>query len=394
MTKTKILFVGMPFSIHVARWIENFDRDKFEIHFMSSFYGCKPIAEISNLTYHDFSYHYFHSKAGVDFRTFKNRKVLVKSLTINKFIGKLYRFMRLEGQLHDMLTILIDSIKPDFVHSMESQHAGYSVRKSLNYLKEPSFHWVHSTWGLDIHYFQHFNLHSQEISKMLEKVKTLIIEGDRDNLLAREHGFTGQITKIPCVAGGFRINQYPSGVKTSERKIILVKASQDNVRMGMNTILSLINSIDILEDFDIYFHSADENVTDAVNFLNSRYGYNLKNYVDTNYMGWLEFLSNTRVYVNLNLSDGNPSSLFEAMLCGAFPILTVESTATEWINNKETGILCQPHVFEEVKKALIFATAQSNSEILDSAYKENRRKIESDLNYESINRQINSIFTR
>ncbi|NBY44833.1 MAG: glycosyltransferase family 1 protein [Acidimicrobiia bacterium] len=72
-----------------------------------------------------------------------------------------------------------------------------------------------------------------------------------------------------------------------------------------------------------------------------------------------------RIYVGISLSDGISVSLQEAMVCGAFPIQTDTSCASEWIVNEKSGFIVSPNDHDRLVEAIQIAL--ENDDLVDSA---------------------------
>jgi Glycosyltransferase len=387
----------MPFSIHTVRWIKLLKEQNWEIHFFSSFPYAVPNKEFPGIIYHDFFYNIKKQyPQNLDYKDLSNRKIIFKNERVNKWIGKGFRFLRLQKKYQVYLDELILKIKPDIIHSMESQHAGYMVNDfytatKLKPVDRPK--WIHSTWGLDIDYFQHFPDHLQKLKAMFSNIDIYLSEGQRDVKYARMLlGYKNKTLIFPSVAGGYEIEVYPKPIlQTSKRKKILIKGEQDSVRRGLHALRGLVRCKDVINGYDVVVYSAAKEVKDYIQYINSKENLQIKLFTSGTYNDWMNLLAETRISINNNLSDGNPSSLFEAMLMGAFPIQSRNSCADEWVKDGVSAILTSPEDAENIEKAI--REALSNDVLVEEAAAINYNKICTSLSFNKIQQEVIKLYT-
>lgn len=381
----------MPFSIHTVRWINLLKEQNWEIHFFSSFPYAVPNKEFPGIVYYDFFYNLKNDHPrGLIYRDFSNRKIILKKTKINKWIGKGFRFLGLQKNYQNYLNKIILKIKPDIIHSMESQHAGYMVSNFYQILQNQSDEkpvWIHSTWGLDIDYFQHFPEHLQKLKVMFSKINIYISEGQRDIEYSKVLGYKNKTLIFPSVAGGYEIDKFPyNELKTSDRRKILIKGEQDSVRRGLVALRAIVRCKDVINNYEIIVYSCAKEVKDYVQYINSKEKLNIQLFKSGTYKDWLNLLAEARISINNNLSDGNPSCLFEAMLMGVFPIQSNTSIADEWLINGETGILVPPEDPDIIEQAI--RKSLNDDELVDKAALINYNLIKEKLNYNDIQHSV------
>jgi glycosyltransferase involved in cell wall biosynthesis len=82
----------------------------------------------------------------------------------------------------------------------------------------------------------------------------------------------------------------------------------------------------------------------------------------------------SRISIGINLSDGVPNSLLEAMLMGALPIESEGSCANEWIEHEKTGFIVPPEDPQTIAGAI--KAALWDDGLVDRAAVQNQRVIE------------------
>ena len=92
-----------------------------------------------------------------------------------------------------------------------------------------------------------------------------------------------------------------------------------------------------------------------------------------------EILQNSNFYISMPITEGVSASLFEAMACGCFPIVTDLPGNRSWIKNHENGILIPNENYKLLAKELIEATERSTWR--KAVVERNRKFVEENANY-------------
>ncbi|EPE9899693.1 glycosyltransferase [Flavobacterium psychrophilum] len=98
-----------------------------------------------------------------------------------------------------------------------------------------------------------------------------------------------------------------------------------------------------------------------------------------------QLLQNANIYISMPTTEGVSASLFEAMACGCFPIVTDLPGNRSWITQKENGILVASENTKQLAEEIIWAF--KNTEIRQKAVLENRKFVEKNANY-AVNMKI------
>jgi hypothetical protein len=205
MHRKTVVLVCMVDSIHVARWIAQFDPT--EVKFILFLSG--PNRRV-------------HPKI---VEIIKRGKQFENQITLVPFGGKLsLPLWALDRLFSDrirglLLRRVLKKVKPDFVHALEFQHAGYVTIRALED-KSLKTTFIATNYGSDIYWFQWFPSHKVKIQRILDRANLYSAECQRDYLLARNFGFDG--VELPLgpntggveLAGGGLDFQAPSKRKT------------------------------------------------------------------------------------------------------------------------------------------------------------------------------------
>jgi glycosyltransferase involved in cell wall biosynthesis len=108
--------------------------------------------------------------------------------------------------------------------------------------------------------------------------------------------------------------------------------------------------------------------------------------------GVVELLQWADLYVSATHSDGAPSSLFEAMSCGVFPIVTDVRANRDWITHRQNGYLCRTGQEKDWADGIRFAW--KNEEIRAGAAGINRPLIIEHLNRRACLRKLDDLLAR
>ena len=92
-----------------------------------------------------------------------------------------------------------------------------------------------------------------------------------------------------------------------------------------------------------------------------------------------ELLQNSNFYISMPITEGVSASLFEAMACGCFPIVTDLPGNRSWIQEKVNGILVPSENHTKLAEELEWAFNNSNA--TKKAIRNNRKFVEENANY-------------
>jgi hypothetical protein len=336
----KILFVAMSNSIHTARWLKEFEGTGWEIHLFPS---------MVRIVHQDIS-----------------KNVILHGMR-SGFKEWVYSKFHMDDRVHELLAV-IKKVKPDIVHSLEMQHAGYLVMKTKDIMGDKFPTWVHTPWGSDIYLFGRLIDHKVRIMQLLSSCDYYLPKSERDIQLAKEFGFKGEFLPIIPGNGGLDINnmrlQWVDD-KCSDRKIIMVKGYQGIMGRSLVALRALEMCSDILKDYMIIIYSA---ATEDVIFkseLMHASGIQIVSAPYMNHWQMMKWYGSARLSIGLNISDGVPNSLLESMAMGAFPIESNTSCANEWIEDGKTGFIVPPEDPEVVAQKIRIALTDDN--LVDNA---------------------------
>ena len=363
----RILVVAMPNSIHSARWLEQFDgdADKEIIFFPSTSLGIKqslckwrrltgPLVRLCG---------FFPRSMAVFFPV--NIVNTLFMMFMDRMIGGDWRAR--------WLIRTIKRVKPDIVHSLEFQHAGYTVLQARKIMGKDFPVWIATNWGSDVYLFSRIKKHVQPIRDILELADFYSAECARDYTIAGNLGLRARPLPVIPNAGGLhldRLKPYRDAVKPSARKTIMIKGYQ----MTFGRALTALKAISLIADeikalgMKIIVFSATPDTEIAAEVTASETGIDFDIITTHNSISHEEILklqSTARCYVGLSISDGISTSMLEAMAVGAFPIQTCTACADEWIVDGVSGFIV-PYEDEKTLAALILRALRED-DLVDKA---------------------------
>ena len=386
MKQIKILFIAMSNSIHTARWIKQIIDQKWQLYLFPSISTNDIHTDILD----------YNIKVFTPFLSKSRKNIILKILVrIIKKINNLYLNILKKKQSDIYIENLykyLQKIKPDIIHTLETQYAGYllySVKEKYFYKKDfPK--WWHTVWGSDIYLFGKMKGHKTRIQNVLSSCDFFSSDCIRDNKLAQDFGFNKEI--MPLFNLGFQLDYLQkikiNNAKTSKRKIIFVKGYEGWTGRALVALYALKIIKDYLINFDILIHSySDDSVKISAELLENEANINIKFIpLCTSHSDILRIHGASRIHIGLNISDGIPSSVLEAMAMGAFPIQSWTSAADEWIKDGESGFLVPPEDPNKVADAILRALTYDI--LVDNAAEINWKTVEKRLNFNDLQKKV------
>lgn len=333
--KPRILLVGMADSIHLARWILQFEGQDFEFELVSSspHRSLHPIIrEMLDGTH--------KSKISIRMST-TSRYLSLPFWLVDRALGDTLRGL--------LIAKAIKRFKPDIVHALELQNAGYATAVAYKVLRSKTKPLLLITnYGSEIFWYKQFPNHLRKLKRLVEIADAFSAECVRDVNLAKEIGFKGKVLKTIPVSGGVDTRKQmlvARGSGPEERTAIAIKGYQNVWGQALIAIDALSQIADEISDYDIEIFSCNRKTIRAAKLVSKRTNLKIithkKNSLTHSQV--LEILRKSRVYIGLSKSDGISTSMIEAMSQGAIPIQSNTSCGNEWIRDGMDGFLVPYH---------------------------------------------------
>ena len=348
---TNVLIIGMLDSIHLTRWLSQFEDQSimFTIYPSTKFRSVHP--DLSRLV-----------KSNKNYRFTQKRFVKLfgyKEFFFNEFLTRISKRFSSENRL----ARLIKKYNFDYIHAIEIQGAGYLLLNSRFEKSNESQKIIVTNWGSDIFYFEKNLVDKAKIQKILDIADYYSAECHRDYELALKNGFAGEFLPINPNAGGFKDSVFQKNRKTSnDRNQIIAKCYGGEFGLGNLIIDAIGDYLKINKTNSVFFYSVTPDLEPMIEKLISRFPKRIsfatvKNKLNSPDMH--ENFANSRVYIGASKSDGISTSFLEALVLGAYPIQTNTSCGNEWVEKGFHAKLIHP-TRDAIFKALISIDELSN----------------------------------
>ncbi len=362
--KTSVIFVAMVHSVHAARWL-NMVRESGACEFIiyPSLYmprhpDLHPQIKVVYPAW-------FGSATCDHTRWHWPRRVLDLMLARIRGYPRGSQFVSPRA-----LSRLIRRFRPDLIHALELQHAGYLAMQALHLLPvsgRPQL--ALSNWGSDIFWYQHRRGHLRLLSQLLATSQIYMAECARDYPLARALGFSGKEWPVMPSGGGLDlalIQQAGHGARLpSQRRRIVVKGYQHFVGRALTALAALASCAELLKGYELVVFSPSRSVRRAGEQLASRFGLQVSFVSGLTQLGMLELFASARIYLGISLSDGISTSSLEAMAMGCFPIQSTSACCDEWFEHGKSGLSVPPQDESAIADAI--SRALTSDELVDGA---------------------------
>lgn len=390
----KILIIAIPGSLHVARWIEQIKKKEWDIRlFPSTGVAVSDLSkEIRGIT----CYNIFYGINQYPRQNIKNKGIPVISLQIARILEFFLDRFYPQYRLHHLIWV-IKTFKPDIIHSLGIQTAGYLTLSAKQKIKANFPKWIVTNWGSDIYLFGRLKKHRERIKAVLEECDYYSCECQRDIEIAKQYGFKKTTLPVFPNSGGFdlqKIQKLQNRTPTSKRHSIILKGYQHWAGRALVGIHALERCKDLLKEYEIIIHSVlgDDNndisgVRIAAELLEKSLGIRvtiLPN--NTPHDLVLAAHASARISIGLSISDAISTSLLEAMAMKSFPIQSWTACANEWVTHNETALLVPPEDPEIIEKAI--RRALTDDKFVDKATEVNYRTILQNLDDKIIKQKI------
>jgi len=385
----KILFVAMSNSIHTSRWISQLSEAGWDLHLFPSIDNGRTHDDLCNITiYHSFFSNTQQNQSGVrsnGFSVFSKTLAAIGRFAIKKFFPN-YR--------KNQLLKVIQKEKPDIIHSLEFQSAGYLVAEVKQNFPTKFPLWIATSWGSDIFLFGCLPEHTEKVKNVLLKCDYYSSDCQRDINLVKKMGFSGNILPVIPGGGGFDLStiQKYRPVPTSKRKIIMIKGTQGWSGRALVALAAIKKCKNILNGYSIEIYQANQETILEAAVLSQEIRIPISIIQVDTHTEMLEKFGKARVSIGLGISDGAPSTMLEAMIMGAFPIQSNTSCANEWIIDGKSGFIVPPEDPDIIASAIRKAISDDN--LVDNAAQINEETAKKNLDFFVIREKVIELYTK
>ena len=367
MRPLRILFVARPYSVHTARWINQIADRGWDLHLF-------PASEDTlHADYRNLTTYYIQRNQGAQVDQSVRTRVLLP-LPVGG-----YRVRRLAERVlpprwtdrAEWLARIIRRLKPDLVHALEFQAAGYLVARTRRLMRDDFPPLVVSNWGSDIYLYGPLAEHKDRIKELLAVADYYTAECRRDVQLALDYGFRGRVLPILPVAGGFDVQKMRSLMQpgpTSARRIVALKGYQHWAGRSLVGLRALELCAGALRERNLtvaVYAANNADVAVAVERMAHRTRLDVKIIPPGPHEEMLRLHGRARVSVGLSISDALSTSALEALIMGSFPIQSDTSCLPEIIEENVGALMVPPEDPEAVAAAI--RRAVSDDQLVDKA---------------------------
>lgn len=271
----------------------------------------------------------------------------------------------------DRLAEAVARFRPNVLHSMESQVAGYIVAELWR--RQPrNLPWVHSTWGSDLALYGNLPDHLIRLQAMFRGVDLYLADCRKDLGLARKLGYAGpELPVLPssCGIDVVQLATRPS-LPTSHRRQILIKGYQNWAGRNLLALSALMLIAEEAEPYEIVIPNADAALREWAGIMANRTALKvtaLPRLPEPDAV--LAELARSRLLVSLSISDGLPTMMLEAMALGTFPIQSSAGCGCDWFEDGVTGFSVP--VNDTAAVAAAISRALRDDPMVDTAAKRN-----------------------
>jgi hypothetical protein len=235
--------------------------------------------------------------------------------------------------------------KPDLVHALELQNAGYATAvayRALDETKRPKL--LITNYGSDVYWFRQFPSHMKKLRELATFADAFSAECVRDTALAQEIGFKGLFMETMPNSGGIKIDEEAIAAEaesSSARKTIAIKGYQTVWGQALYALRAIENLAPELAGYRVEIFSCNSKTISAAKRLQKSTGLEIVTHKKhkLSHAEVLGIMRRSIAYIGLSKSDGISTSMIEAMSQGAIPIQSDTSCANEWIRNGQDGFL-------------------------------------------------------
>lgn len=361
----RILLIALSDSIHTARWISQVADQGWEIHLFPSIDCGLVHPQLRNLTVHAPIYGARRCDSSTKIKGLSVYNDYI-AIGLNSVISKIKGY---DNWQINRLVKIINRFKPDIIHSMEIQHAGYLTLEARKRCQGTFPPWIVTNWGSDIYLFGRLAEHEPKIREVLSLCDYYSCECRRDVCLAEAYGFTGTVLPVFPNTGGFdlaAIEQLRQPGPVSARRLIMLKGYQHWAGRALTGLRALERCAGLLKGFEVAIYCATPEVVLAAELFTASTG--VRTLIvpkDSTHQEILRLHGRARLSIGLSISDAISTSFLEALVMGSFPIQSWTACADEWIEDGKSGLLVPPEDPDVIEQAI--RRALTDDDLVDRA---------------------------
>jgi glycosyltransferase involved in cell wall biosynthesis len=279
------------------------------------------------------------------------------------------------------LAHIIQEWQPDIIQTLGLDHAQggffyYGVRKSFGLEKYGK--WVlQLRGGSDLTLNRHDHVKAARISRVLKECDQIISDNVQNIAYAEEMGVPrdkfADVVPVPGT-GGIDVEALSSALNAPpshrERLILWPKAYECPWSNALPVLEAIRVAWERIRPCSIYMTAAvQDEVYQWFNTLPCEIKEHCKLTDRMPHNQIIDLMRRARVLLIPSLVDGIPNSLYEAMACGAFPVVSPLDTISALVAERKNVLFARNLYPEEIAEALV--DAMSDDQLVDHACSEN-----------------------
>jgi glycosyltransferase involved in cell wall biosynthesis len=188
------------------------------------------------------------------------------------------------------------------------------------------------------------------------------------------------------------MRQLAAAGPVAARRVIMVKGYQGWAGRAQDALESVAMCGDLLRGYEVVVYAASPAVAQQAQRLRVDSGLNIRIVPRRPHGEILELFGRARIAIGVNITDGVPNAMLEAMTMGAFPIQSDTESTAEWISHGENGLLVEPgnpqQIADAIRRALL------DDALVDSAARRNASIIRERLELSAVRTKVIDMYTQ
>ena len=372
MKPPRILFIGLGENTHTHSWIDLLEGANFDVRLFSMPTGSPP----DNWPVRTYVTCYHGPRVKTNTRT-----PLYPANSIRRFVkrqsARAFGIADVQSLAGRWLAKILREWRPDIIHTLGIEQGGeFFLHVRRQFGLENIGKWVLQTRGGSDLALTHLDPERRkQLIDILGACDQLISDNENNFAIARELGVREeQLAKIAPVpgTGGIDVESLRSkwqGLTSNRRSIVWPKAYDSAWGKMLPTFEALKMVWDKIQPCEIHMLSMNAESKMWYWSLPEAIRRSCRPRERVARAEVLELLPKARVMLAPTLIDGIPNSLYEAMACGAFPILSPIETVLPVVKNEKNVLFARNLYPNEIADAL--ARAMTDDALVDAAAQKN-----------------------
>lgn len=369
----RVLVIGMADSVHLSRWLQQFSESDINFEVVSS----SPHRRLHPLLRDLLRDNRHYRMSGIS-RYFSLLFWLADRFTADWIRGA-------------VIAVRSHFFQPDLIHVCEFQNGGYAYLRS-RYLSRRvrATRLLLTPYGSDLFWYQRFPRHRGKLQALLAQAEVLSTECERDHILASSLGFRGSFGPIVPASG--KVVAIETGRTSVSRLTIAVKGYQNKWGRAKNALKAIEMSADILGGYRIEVFSC--NLSTVIAGMRLRFTTGLDIILHRKgaltHQEMQSLFQRSKIYLALSRSDGLPSSLLEAMACGAVPVHSSTACIPSWLTTGVNGFFVDSEDIEAISNSI--TELMRNPKNCESISLRNKSLVKEHLSSKQIAEAVNATY--